>query len=99
MPPYNSPKFKVVNEYMSLLQAAGQKPSFGSMEGFLNAKVAVEALRRAGPDVDRMKLRRALDSIQSYDAGNFMVQFDPLTKSGSKFVQIGVIDAKGNLLN
>jgi branched-chain amino acid transport system substrate-binding protein len=93
------PPFKVVTEYLALVEAAGLKPSFGGMEGFLTAKVVAEAIRRAGPSVDRIKLRRALDSMQPYDAGNFMVQFDPSTRSGSKFVQIGVVDATGNVLN
>jgi len=99
VPPYGNRKFRLAREYMTQLEAKKMEPSFGSMEGYLNAKVATEALRRAGADVDRVKLRRALESMAPYDAGDMQVQFDAATRSGSKFVQIGIIDRAGQLLN
>jgi len=44
-------------------------PTHFSMYGCLAAKVMVEALRRAGPDLTRAKLINALDSIKDYDSG------------------------------
>jgi branched-chain amino acid transport system substrate-binding protein len=99
VPPYGNRKFRLAREYLAQLEAKKMEPSFGSMEGYLNAKVATEALRRAGADVDRAKLRRALESMAPYDAGDMQVQFDAATRSGSKFVQIGIIDRAGQLLN
>jgi ABC-type branched-subunit amino acid transport system substrate-binding protein len=46
-----------------------QKYSFISLEGFVNAKVVVEALRRAGPSPTRAGLRRALESMRNLDLG------------------------------
>jgi len=46
-----------------------QKHSFISLEGFVNAKVIVEALRRAGPNPTRAALRRALESLKNVDLG------------------------------
>ncbi len=43
--------------------------SFNSLEGFLNAKVVVEALRRAGPELTRARFRAALESIVEWDPG------------------------------
>jgi len=48
---------------------APQKYSFISLEGFVNAKVVVEALRRAGPRPTRTGLRRALESLRNLDLG------------------------------
>jgi branched-chain amino acid transport system substrate-binding protein len=43
--------------------------SFISLEGFVNAKVIVEALHRAGPNPTRSGLREALESLRSFDVG------------------------------
>ncbi|MES2413985.1 MAG: ABC transporter substrate-binding protein [Pseudomonadota bacterium] len=99
VPSYGNRKFRLVREYLAQLEEKKRTPSFGSMEGYLNAKVVTEALRRAGPDVDPGKLRRALESMDPYDAGGMEIRFDAATRSGSKFVQLGIIDRGGQLLN
>jgi len=43
--------------------------SFRSLEGFVNAKVIVEGLRRAGPSPTRVGLRQALESLKGFDLG------------------------------
>jgi branched-chain amino acid transport system substrate-binding protein len=48
---------------------APQKMSFISLEGFVNAKVVVEALRRAGPSPTRASFRQALESLRNFDLG------------------------------
>jgi len=44
-------------------------PNFVSLEGFINAKVLVEGLRRAGPSLDRESFIDALESIHNYNLG------------------------------
>jgi ABC-type branched-subunit amino acid transport system substrate-binding protein len=46
-----------------------QRYSFISLEGFVNAKVVVEALRRAGSNPTRPALRQALESLRNLDLG------------------------------
>jgi ABC-type branched-subunit amino acid transport system substrate-binding protein len=48
---------------------AVQKYSFISLEGFVNATVIVEALRRAGPNPTRQSFRQALESLRNLDVG------------------------------
>jgi branched-chain amino acid transport system substrate-binding protein len=48
---------------------AVQRLSFISLEGFVNAKVVVEALRRAGPQPTRAAFRQALESLRNFDLG------------------------------
>jgi len=43
--------------------------SFRSLEGFINARVIVEALRRAGPNPTRTSFRQALESLKNFDLG------------------------------
>ena len=46
-----------------------QHYSFISLEGYINAKVVVEALRRAGPNPTRLGFRQALESFKNFDLG------------------------------
>lgn len=47
----------------------GGLPNYVAMEGYLNAKVLVEAVKRAGPDLSRESFVRALESMGDFDAG------------------------------
>jgi ABC-type branched-subunit amino acid transport system substrate-binding protein len=46
-----------------------QRYSFISLEGYVNARVVVEALRRAGPNPTRSGFRQALESLRNFDLG------------------------------
>jgi hypothetical protein len=46
-----------------------QRHSFISLEGFINAKVVVEGLRRAGAAPTRAGFRQALESLRAFDLG------------------------------
>jgi ABC-type branched-subunit amino acid transport system substrate-binding protein len=43
--------------------------SFIGLEGFINAKVIVEGLRRAGPHLTRRGFRQGLESLRGFDVG------------------------------
>ena len=43
--------------------------SFRSLEGYVNARVIVEGLRRTGPNPSRAALRQALESLKNFDLG------------------------------
>ncbi len=45
------------------------KPNFVSFEGFINARILIEALRRAGRDITREGFIRALESIREHYVG------------------------------
>ncbi len=81
----------VVKEYQRLLAEAKGEPGFGTLEGFIAAKVMVEGLRRAGKSLSRDNFMRAMESIQDYDVGGFKVNFGPGKRSGSQFVDLTII--------
>ncbi len=60
-----------VKEYLKLIKLyyPNDKPNFVALEGFINAKVLVKALKDAGPDLTREKFIEALESMQNYDVG------------------------------
>jgi ABC-type branched-subunit amino acid transport system substrate-binding protein len=47
----------------------GEVPSYVSFEGYLSAKVLVEALRRTVPQLDTEKVVEALETLRDYDLG------------------------------
>ena len=92
----------VVSEYQKVMVKAGIKDfNFSSLEGFVDAKIFVEGLRRAGRDLTREKLRRALETINpnSFDDGGFSVSFSPTNHNGSKYVDMTAITKGGKFLD
>jgi ABC-type branched-subunit amino acid transport system substrate-binding protein len=71
LPPYSRDELPTVALYKRLLKQyyPNQKPNFTSFEGFVDAMVLVEGLRRAGPDLTRTKFIRALESLHNQDIG------------------------------
>ena len=90
----------VVREFESLPDDA--KPPAGAtytvLEGYLAAKVLVEAMRRAGPQLTREKLVAALESMRPYDAGGFTVDYNGGRRLGSSFVEVTIVGNSGRLL-
>ncbi len=60
-----------VGEYVDLLAThyPEDRPNFVGLEGYVNARVLVEGLRRAGRDLNREAFIRAIESIRDYDLG------------------------------
>ena len=81
----------VVKEYRKALDEVKGEPGFGTLEGYIAAKVMVEGLRRAGKNLSRDNFVRAMESIQDYDVGGFKVSYGPGQRSGSKFVDLTII--------
>jgi branched-chain amino acid transport system substrate-binding protein len=81
----------VVKEYRKLGDDAKVEPGFGTLEGFIAAKVMVEGLRRAGKKLDRESFIKAMETIQDYDLGGFRVSYGPGQRSGSRFVDLTII--------
>lgn len=71
VPPYDRTDFPTVALYRSALKKyyADAAPSFASFEGFVDAMVMVEGLKRAGRDLTREKLITSIESIHKMDIG------------------------------
>jgi len=72
--------------------------SYAAMEGFVNAKVLVEALRRAGPRPTRAGFIQALESMQRVDFGGLMVTYGQNDHTGSEFVELTMIGKNGRFV-
>jgi ABC-type branched-subunit amino acid transport system substrate-binding protein len=71
--------------------------SYAMMEGYITAKVIVEAVRRQGARPTREGMSAALDGISSYDLGGYVVGYKPGVRTGSKFVELSIISGAGKI--
>jgi branched-chain amino acid transport system substrate-binding protein len=71
VPPYYLTEYKTVALYRRTLTKyfPSTQPNFVSLEGFVDAMVLVEGLKRAGKDVTREGLIRGIESIHELDLG------------------------------
>lgn len=70
---------------------ADQKPNPKIFEGYVSARVLMEALRRVDGQPTRQKVLVALNSMQHANFGGFPIDFSPTKHNGSDFVEIGVV--------
>jgi ABC-type branched-subunit amino acid transport system substrate-binding protein len=96
--PTNSP-LPLVREYQQAMTAAGNTDfSHLSLEGYINAKVITEGLRRAGKALTRAGLVSALDSMRNYNLGGMEVSFGQGAASGSRFVELTLVNSQSKLI-
>lgn len=90
----------VLLEFQRLAKDGGIEPSYTSLEGFVSAKVLVEGLRRAsskGP-ITRAKIIEALDNLRNFDVGGLQLSYSPTDHTGLAYIEISIINAKGEFL-
>lgn len=90
----------VVHEYQKALQAYAKHKNYSyyGIEGYINAKLMVEGMKRAGKDLSREKLVSALDGLTDLDMGGFHVSYTPGNHNGSRYVDLTVIGNNGRVL-
>lgn len=73
--------------------------TYNSLEGYITAKVFIEALRRAGKDLTREKLMSALETMNNFDLGGFVVDYSGGKRVGSTFVDLSIISKSGQFMH
>ena len=109
VPSYEDVALPGVAEYRSLMDRyapavppalrddryVSQRYSVISLEGYVNARVVVEAVRRAGPQPTRGTLRQALESIKGLDLGiGAALSFGPERHQGLDSVYFMRVDGE-----
>jgi len=90
----------VVSQYQKLMKqyAPNDALSFSTLEGFIAAKITVEAIKRAGPNPSREKVVKALDHMGQLDLGGIYVDYSPQGRDGWGSVDLTIIGTNGKLL-
>jgi len=78
--------------------APNEALSFTSLEGFIAAKITVEAIKRAGPNPTRDKVLKALNNMGQLDLGGIYVDYSPKARDGWGGVDLTIIGMNGKLL-
>lgn len=71
--------------------------SYAMMEGYITAGVIAEAVRRQGRNPTRVGMIPALDSIQNFDLGGYVINFKPGQRFGSRFVELSIVNSVGRI--
>jgi len=71
--------------------------SYAMMEGYITAKVIVEAVRRQGARPTREGMVTALEGIDNFNLGGYVVGFKPGMRTGSKLVELSIISGAGRI--
>jgi ABC-type branched-subunit amino acid transport system substrate-binding protein len=90
----------VVNEYRRAmkLHAPHEELSFSSLEGYLNARVLVAALKQSGRKPDPESIVAALENAGRIDVGGFQVSYSRSTRAGSSFVDTVLARTDGRFM-
>jgi branched-chain amino acid transport system substrate-binding protein len=93
------PSRAVINEYLFDMKKYAPKEmiSFSSLEGYLGAKIAAEAVRRAGKQPNRTKVLAALSNLGEFDLGGIYVKYTSAQRKGWGGVELSIINADGVL--
>jgi branched-chain amino acid transport system substrate-binding protein len=90
----------LVREFQQVWKASGAtaEPSHMALEGYVNAKVFAEILRRAGRSPTRSAFIEAAWGLKHYDLGGFEVSFTEGAPNASRFVELTMVGRDGRLI-
>ena len=95
-----STKNELVRRYQFDMTANGWTDySTPTLEGYANARVLAEGLRRAGNNATRASLIAALDSITNLNLGGMTVSFGSGNRNGGNFVDVGIVGTGGRIIS
>jgi branched-chain amino acid transport system substrate-binding protein len=100
LPNLNNKTMPLVREFRDNFEKYGKTqgvPSYFNLEGYIAAKLLVEAVRRSR-DSSPQGVTRGLETLREYDMGGFVVDFSPTKHNGSVFVDLSMIGATGELV-
>jgi branched-chain amino acid transport system substrate-binding protein len=90
----------VVRDFLAAWQASGATlaPSHLALEGYINARIFIDALRRLGRDVKRSAFIESTWSLKRLDLGGFDVSFDKPGRNASRFIELTLIGRGGRFV-
>jgi branched-chain amino acid transport system substrate-binding protein len=96
-----SAKTPIVSQYQRALSSSGygeKDYNYSSLEGYVAARVALEALRKSRKDFSGASFQAALENLGVVDLGGYTVRLNPQSREGSNFIDMTVISASGRFL-
>lgn len=88
----------IVKDYQRLMGKQKDKYSYYGLEGYINARVVVEAIKKQGKDLSRDKLVSTLEGMQNFDLGGYKINYTADSRLGSRHVELTVVGAGGKVM-
>ncbi len=90
----------VVRDFQLAWKAANValEPSHLALEGYINARVFVEALRRTGRSPTRSNFIDSTWAIKNLDLGGFALGFNESAQNASRFVELTMVSSSGRFI-
>ncbi len=90
----------VVRDFLAAWHAHGValEPSHLALEGYINARVFAEALKRAGAKPSRAAFVDAVYGMKKFDLGGFEVGFDAPGRNASRFIELTMVGRGGRFV-
>lgn len=90
----------VVREFQQAWKAAGVtlEPSHLALEGYINARVLAEALKRTGRNLTRAAFIDTTWGMKRQDLGGFEVGFSEPGRNASRFVELTMVGRDGRFI-
>lgn len=73
------------------------RPDFTEFEGFIVGRFIVQALQRSGPELDRQRFTRAMESATLDGPGGYRVQFGAGKRVGSRYTNFVMVSEAGRI--
>jgi branched-chain amino acid transport system substrate-binding protein len=91
------PLAKDFQAFLKSPYAKGVTSNSTNFETYLNTRILVEAIRMSGATPTPEKITKALMSMNGYRVAGFPISFSETNRSGSHYLDIGVIGGNGRL--
>ena len=92
-------KHEIVRRYQADMQAHGSTDySLPGLEGYINARVLLEGLRRAGAAPTRESVLAGLEGLDALDLGGLRISFGKDRREGSSFVDVAAVGVGGRMI-
>jgi branched-chain amino acid transport system substrate-binding protein len=94
--PWNT-SLPVTKQYQAAMQKIGVKDlSYGSLEGYVSAKVLVEAIQKAGTNPTPASVKKSLETFKSLNLGGIYLSYTPTEHVGLTFSELTMVKTDGN---
>jgi ABC-type branched-subunit amino acid transport system substrate-binding protein len=89
----------VTKDYWSVMQKAGLTVDFDHFFGYLNMRVLLEILKRAGKGVTAQALPGAIEAMGKVELGGYTLNYGPNNHHGSSFVDLLIVGPGGRFIH
>ncbi|WP_291519745.1 ABC transporter substrate-binding protein [Acidovorax sp.] len=94
-PSPSRPNIQLTRDFQASMKRYDKPVDYDRYTGYMDARVLIEGLRAAGPNVTRASLVQAMEGLGTLDLGGYVYQFSAQNHHGSNYVDIAVVGAGG----